>query len=39
MEDLNALEQMGAPLKTIKELASKAPGGQIGPEARKRLGL
>lgn len=39
MEDMNALEQMGAPLKTIKELALKAPGGQIGPEARKRLGL
>lgn len=39
MEDMNALEKMGAPLKTIRELALKAPGGQIGAEARKRLGL
>ena len=39
MEDLNALEQMNAPLKTIREIATRAPGGQIGPEARRRLGL
>lgn len=39
MEDLNALEAMNAPLKVIREIATRAPGGQIGAEARRRLGM
>ena len=39
MEDVKALRSKGATQERIRNIAKKAPGGQIGPEARRILGL
>lgn len=39
MEDVKALQSRGASQADLKRIAQSAPGGQIGPEARRLLGL
>lgn len=39
MEDVKSLMSMGATTEQMRELAKRAPGGQIGPAARELLGL
>ena len=39
MEDVKALMSKGASTEQMRELARRAPGGQIGPAARELLGL
>tara|TARA_A100001201_G_scaffold23960_2_gene27184 strand:- start:1244 stop:2194 length:951 start_codon:yes stop_codon:yes gene_type:complete len=39
MEDVRALQSRGASQADMKRIAQSAPGGQIGPEARRILGL